>query len=335
MNYNQLNEILKKELNNPDRKTHIKNLDEFSKYAKIIIDYPDDFEYEPYTIKIDLNKSIQLVSSFLKSISPQYENQFQNVIREQQYYNCPSYEFKKSNTPISTVYSDGHVLIGYQENLEDAFNILHESIHKFSQPYKENNIIKDFYGEITPITMEFLFQEYLIKNNLFESENKIYCRKRIRSTYFDAASVLFEYHLLNLYQVNRNISESVIEEYIESLPHESTEHTIFKNHYKEYLQDILNKNHLNFPIRQRYVLGTIFSIYFKNGIEKDSSFVKYIDQLIRIFGDSNSKNNKNIRELVKCKNPIVNLDGYMDSLLKQSYIAELENLKFKKEKSLH
>ncbi len=36
MNYNQLNEILKKELNNPNRKTHIKNLEEFSKYAIII-----------------------------------------------------------------------------------------------------------------------------------------------------------------------------------------------------------------------------------------------------------------------------------------------------------
>ncbi len=41
-----------------------------------------------------------------------------------------------------------------------------------------------------------------------------------------------------------------------------------------------------------------------------------------------------MRELVKCKNPIVNLDGYMDSLLKQNYIAELENLKNKKEKSI-
>ena len=35
---------------------------------------------------------------------------------------------------------------------------------------------------------------------------------------------------------------------------------------------------------------------------------------------------------MKCKNPIVNLDGYMDSLLKQNYIAELENLKNKKRK---
>jgi hypothetical protein len=37
---------------------------------------------------------------------------------------------------------------------------------------------------------------------------------------------------------------------------------------------------------------------------------------------------------VKCKNLIVNLDGDMDSLLKQNYIAELENLKNKKEKSI-
>ncbi len=37
---------------------------------------------------------------------------------------------------------------------------------------------------------------------------------------------------------------------------------------------------------------------------------------------------------MKCKNPIVNLDEDMDSLLKQNYIAELENLKNKKEKSM-
>lgn len=335
MNYEQLNNILKSEITNPHIKVHINNLDEISKYAKIIIDYPDNFEYEPYTTKIDLNKSIQLVSSFLKSISPQYENQFQNVLREQQYYNCPSYEFRKSTTSISKVYNDGHVLIGYQENLEDAFDILHETIHKFSQPYKENNIIKDFYGEVTPITMEFLFQDYLLEQEVLDQEEiNLKIKKRIRTAYFDASSVLFEYHLLNLYQVNGNISETIIEEYIESLPHESTEYRVFKNYYKEYLQDILNENHLNFPIRQRYVIGTIFAIYFKNEIQKNPSFISHIEDLIKIFGDTEMNTKKNLNNLIKNQNPISIKNNSMENELKKDYIEELEKYTTKKEKSV-
>lgn len=168
---------------------------------------------------MSLNNSIKPVIDFFDSIKPEYSYMFQNILQEKNTYNDKddySVKFYKildkeqtdeyteqHRNNKSEVRKDGFVHIDYVENSDDIFTITHEITYKFSQPKNQDSTIKQFLGETSTITMEFLLQYYFLKDTNYGVEEVIVRKNnRLSETYDDAGAIIFENILLKLYKQN-------------------------------------------------------------------------------------------------------------------------------------
>lgn len=287
--YERLNKILENTLRDKNRAKELTFLKETVKLAKIIIDNTPNIVKESFKEYVSLNDSLNIVGDFLYNLNDNYSSMYFNILQEKNNYNGkeePSVEFVPfEGTDLSEVRSDGKVIISYQNNINDIYTTVHEITHKFSQLKYQNSTIKSFLGETSTIAMEFLMEEYLLNNTSYDKDEiKIRKQNRFIDTYSDASAVLFEYTLLELYKKNGIITKDILLNYLNSLDKNSKEYEILCVKGEDYLNEIVNKGNLQFPIRQRYVIGTVLACDFNQ--KKEESIVKkrQLSYLINILG---------------------------------------------------
>ncbi len=313
--YDKLNKILKRTVEDKNKGIELASLKETVKLAKIIIDNTPDIVKVSFKEYVSLNDSINIVGDFLYNLNDNYSSMYFNILQEKNIYNGkeePSVEFLPfEGNDLSEVRSDGKVIISYQNNINDIYTIAHEITHKFSQPKYQNSTIKSFLGETSTIAMEFLMEDYLLNNTLYSKE-EIKTRKQNRfvDTYFDASAVLFEYTLLELYKKNGNITKDSLLDYLNSLDKNSKEYEIFSAKGEEYLNDIVNKENLQFPIRQRYVIGTVLACDFNQKQEESTVKNQQLSYLIDILGHTDLSFEDDIRVVKGLDIPILKNNNF-------------------------
>jgi len=104
--------------------------------------------------KITKEEIYSIVSNFLNSISPLYQERF----------NKDKYLIKESNES----YFDNEkrtININFHNNITDSFVLLHEYIHNIANPWKNYQDMNDtyfLYSELTSILGEMLLKDYII-----------------------------------------------------------------------------------------------------------------------------------------------------------------------------
>ena len=157
--YEKLNLAIKNSITDRNLEYQLKYFDEIAKLAEIIVENTPDLERQSYNVEVPIEESIEMTTDFFKSIKKEYSEMFLNILQEKNYDTKNDYSVKfhtGDGKNKSEVRKDGTVDIDYFSTLEDVFTITHEITHKFSQPKNQNSTIKEFLGETSTITMEFL-----------------------------------------------------------------------------------------------------------------------------------------------------------------------------------
>lgn len=312
--YDRLNLALANSQNDSRLQHQLNYFDEIAKLAKIIIDNTPILETKEYLSTVPLNTSVQTVLDFLYTVKPEYSYMFQNILQEKNLYDGREdysirfYRILDNNHNKSEVRKDGFVHIDYSETLDDTFTVGHEITHKFSQPKNQDSIIKQFLGETSTISIEFLLQDYLLENTSYDS-NEIATRKnnRLVETYEDAGAVLFENILLNLYKQNNNcITQDILLNYLNSLDKNSKIYQLLSTRGERYLNEIVNSGSLQFHKRQRYVIGTILASDFHNKIKDNPEKISELCYLIDILGHTDLLADNDLKILSSLDIPIIN-----------------------------
>ena len=89
----------------------------------------------------------------------------------------------------------------------------------------------------------------------------------------------------------------------------SKEYEIFSIKGEEYLNEVVNKGNLQFPIRQRYVIGTALACDFLKKDTNDVAKKEELSYLIGILGHSNFTIKDDINILKKLDIPIFSSDS--------------------------
>lgn len=347
--YNRLNLAIQNSLNDNGLQFQLKYFDEITKLAYIIIENTPELNSKEYSSKVSLNTSIQTVIDFFESIKPEYSYMFQNILQEKNTYNGKedySVKFYKildkeqteeytgqHRNNKSEVRKDGYVHIDYAENLDDIFTITHEITHKFSQPKNQDSIIKQFLGESSTITMEFLLQDYLFKDiNYNGDEVIVHKNNRLVETYDDAGAIIFENILLKLYKQNDNcITKDILLNYLNSIDKNSKIYGLLSTRGEKYLNEIVKYGSLQFYKRQRYVIGTILASDFHNKIKNNPEKTSQLCYLIDILGHTDLVTDSDLKILDTLDIPIVNngeLSISTDAMIRLSdcYKNEVDNV---------
>lgn len=311
--YDKLNEAIKNSLSDKDLQYQLLYFDEIVKLAIMIINNTPRLEFKGYTTDVSLNASIDNVIRFLNTIKPEYAYMLENILREvgtyrgKDDYSVRFYRVLDNKANDSYVRTDGFVHIDYSNTLDDTFTIAHEITHKFSQPKNQDSTIKEFLGETSTISMEFLLEDYLLKNADYDN-HEVLIRKnnRLATTYDDALALLFENILLKLYKQNNNcITKEILLNYLNSMDKNSRIYELFLERGERYLNDIVNKGCLQFYKRQRYVIGVVLASYFHNKIKNDKEMINVLCYLIDILGHTDFLAEEDLRILSNLDIPIV------------------------------
>lgn len=322
--YNRLNLAIQNSLNDNGLHFQLKYFDEIIKLAYIIIENTPELNSKEYSTNVSLNTSIQTVIDFFDSIKSKYSYMFQNILQEKNTYNGKddySVKFYKildkeqteeytgqHRNNKSEVRKDGFVHIDYAENLDDIFTITHEITHKFSQPKNQDSTIKQFLGETSTITMEFLLQDYLLKDTNYNGDEVIvHKNNRLVETYDDAGAIIFENILLKLYKRNDNcITKDILLNYLNSIDKNSKIYELLSTRGEKYLNEIVKSGSLQFYKRQRYVIGTILASDFHNKIKNNPEKTSQLCYLIDILGHTDLVADSDLKVLDTLDIPIVN-----------------------------
>ncbi len=312
--YTKLNQIIASELQDHNLQFLLDSLGEIIKLANIIIENTTIPTTQASKQIVPLNESLDNVINFFHQLNPNYATMFQNVLNDGSITFYPL--LKPGQIPLypnqhyndqSTVDPNGTIHIDYDETLQDTYKIAHETIHKFSYKPNSNSPIKVVAGEVPTITIDLLLQDYLTESNKY-SQNDIdeRLKNRLMATYEDAGAITFEYYLLHLYKQNNNhVTPQILLDYLESLNKNSNLYQLFSIKGSQYLDEIVNKGHLQFPIRQRYIIGTMLASDFYSKITNDKSKITELFYLIDILRNDNTTLIKDLDSLEKLNIPII------------------------------
>ena len=277
--------ILDNFIQNPNNSMYINNLNQIINYCLELQQIP----FYPttdnnYSKTININESINLIIKFLDTIDKNLSEQFQSYTTMTNEFNKPMLNFINDRTyyekypeelteEIKEILNngssakDGKAYIVINNSLDDIFNILHEVFHCMNQykTFKEENGIeielseaytRDYLGEAVSIISEKFLGQFLVKNNyITQNDFNIRLNKRLQASKEDSKAVIVENALIDIRRKNIDIPT-----YLSSIKNQK-----LINILKEELQtnkitaSIISANKLNFPYRQRYVIGTYLS----------------------------------------------------------------------------
>lgn len=298
--------------------------DDILKLANIILNSQFPLVMETEEEYKDINESIRDAYEFFLSINSSYAERFLNILNEPEIKNNQEvgkkvkfiFTSNEKDKAKSGIKNNGNVNIICFHTLEDVETIVHEISHKLSTPTRIDlddvceGTMRDFFGEVSSITMEFLLYEFLKqKNSNKEALNLIL--KRIDDTYQMAVRMMLENQLYLLYKQNNNlIDKNIITNYIKK--NDLTEYSMF---YQQCIDDIVqtkqnDNENMIFKEIKSYILGVLYGAYFYNSYYKqDKNSLKTLFVIIDELGTNDYTIDKCLQRLTKIKFPGVYEEG--------------------------
>ena len=281
MNYNKLDKIIEKFIKNNE--FYIRTLPMVTELSKqILLKQQKNINGNIYR-KIEIDQSIGIVYSFLKTIDINMANIFfKYLFSNNKTINIlPKKQFQNGQNKVDT---EGNVYIFYENTMKDPFIILHEMLHKMNYNKKINEkleksetITRDYFGELVSITGEMMLGNYMVENG-FITKEEMYLRmqKRIETTKEDARNIIIESTLIKLKMEGKKITNKNLLDELNKYETSSLEYKILndeKNDMKR-IQMILKNNDLILPKSQRYVIALALSEELLKRDTLNDDFVK-------------------------------------------------------------
>ncbi len=231
---------------------------------RVLIENLDDYETIKWSRNFDINDSIEIVSSYIKSIDDKMFQSFNEEIKNAKI--LPREQFKDESKYDNCVDDYGIVHIYYDNTPKDIFIIFHEMLHKLNENKKvdENGKklstwTREYFGESVSILGEMLLGEYLVESGTI-TENDFNLRKhqRLNGTKEDARNILIENELIKLKLNNLNINEENLLKVIKN-ENDSIKKLIFFDELsdKRRIKQIEEKEYLSLNKSQRYVIAHV------------------------------------------------------------------------------
>ncbi len=237
--------------------------------------------------KMTKEESIELVSSFYKSIDENFYLKIDNILKEKD-ENVRLNIAEKSKLPknfMPSVYTskEGKQKINliFDGTLEDAFDLVHELAHTLDLPNENvQNSARIEYSEVTSTCIEKMFLNYLKENNL-SSEEFISKQENMQTQRLFSHSLEFaiKYSFFNIKNKTGNINDRDIE-------------NIFRTYNIPYERgiNILRNNNQDMHFNSKYIIAGIASEQFEKLYNEDKkrsteNFEKYIELIKQNKGE--------------------------------------------------
>lgn len=301
MDYKKLDTILNNFISDKNNTIYLDYINQIIPLCEKIINQSEiSLINNNYSTNYDLNESINMIINFLDNFDETIKEQFEFLVTHVDESGKPILQF---NAGKGNKVEDGKIYVDLENNLNDIFNIIHESFHYMNyyqiKGVNDNgeefnlgeNYVRDFYGEAVSITAEKLFGNYLVQNNFIsENDYNIRMNERLKSTKKDAQAIILESEYIKMKQTGLEINDQNLQNVELKFKNDQIRSNIISEEYNDgkYTFDILNKNNLQFPRRQRYVIAQILSETFNYNQEDIKRFLDLHNKVGNINSDLNN-----------------------------------------------
>ena len=247
------------------------NFKMIEKLTNIVLNNELKINRTKYYQYVSLKKSINLSKEFLKTINLNYYNLLENLLKNN------NFEFEKKEN--ENAYSDfvegkSYIYIPYSNNINDAYNIIHEFNHDVNMPNSDikddANITRFLFTESLSYLAELLFYDYLKSLKIKEAKKPIiYVFKSVYDVAFDTQ---FNLDLINKFLEKGILDQNGIYEIL-SYYGEIDINNIMCN-----MDEIIEQDFLTLDFKQKYVIGILISTYMYERIKKKKKNIQeYFD----------------------------------------------------------
>lgn len=306
IDYKLLNEYINRSENLTYCKKVLPYFEETLKFADIILTdtrfwtFNKKMEYSSY---ISPQEAIDLSRDFFQSISYDYANRFLNILND----GTVKFEYREYDAKAhNRVDKDGNVHIFLEGTIKDVYIIVHEMIHKFSQPHNQASLLKLFLSESTSLTSEYLVYSFLHKSNIVVSEYDLMISIL---NYFSlwnkyAAILKEEYKIYQLYLENGSLNFSIILDYIHSNGKQENDVKIILST----INQIFYWKRLSYFHCIRYIIGTLIACSFYSKVLDGKTITLDFEKLVSILGEPDWKNKESMEILRNLDIPLLKDD---------------------------
>ncbi len=269
LNYDELNQIIKKEINN---KSIIEIIDICKKLLPLF-----DMIYKNCTLIPETNYEIKeengtdLALSYLKDYHPIYYDETQRMLDNNEIH-IANYSLDNAGCDSYT----GEIIIGNNKNISDALNLIHELFHHFNlkpinKYHMENTLARELFGEAISIAAELDFKKRLENKLLIEDAKKIeidYINDAIDSI----KKIKVELVLIDLYRIYGKIDKKTIDNFVSN-----NKDNAFGLIVLDEVENVINNitswgSNLKIPLNLKYSIGIIFGYYLTSLIEDNYEY---------------------------------------------------------------
>ena len=244
------------QVESPDDYLFTKNL------ANIILrnDRPLPIKYYSKTSFYD---SFKYAYKFLGNLNIDYQERLEKYVKD----DTIIFEENSGNVSYSTLNDDNEreIYISIEENIGDAFSVVHELMHDINIDMSQTSISRDLLTEALSLLSEMLLEDYLVKNNVKDA--KVPNNLNFYYAYLKAIEVAFNLklieHTLNDGYINPSIYKELVDYYDAS-----------------YIVDKIVDDHgLTLDFEQRYIIAAPIACYMYNRIKKDKKNLNELFEL--------------------------------------------------------
>lgn len=231
---------------------------------RVLTEKLDDYETNKWSRNFNVNDSIKIVSSYIKSIDDKMFQSFNEEIKNAEI--LPRDQFKDESKYDNCVDEYGIVHIYYENTPKDLFIIFHEILHKLNESKEVDKNGKkiltdtrDYFGESVSILGEMLLGEYLVESGtITENDFNLKKHQRLNGTKEHARNVLIENELIKLKLSNLNINEENLLKVIKNESNPIKKSVFFDElSDKRRIKQIEKEKNLSLNKSQRYVIAHV------------------------------------------------------------------------------
>ncbi len=238
---------------------------------------------QTYVNKIDIDESYKISHEFLSSIDYKYAYYLEKIWSDGKFIisnkkTILGIEVDSATSLFCEQTNSRKILIHKNNNIVDAFSIVHELIHDFYLKEKEEgNDTFHFLCEVPTILVEFLFEDYLKYKGLFLEDIGKNKRQIFSIISYKSIEIDFERFILEEYYNNGIVNNSVISSYLQN----KTKH--YKIYIDYIIDEILKNNTINIDMEARNILGVSFASYIHQKILDDSNSLNKLNYINENF----------------------------------------------------
>lgn len=258
ISYNLLNDKLFEYLEG----TQIEDLNFLKSLNEIILKNPFNRNLLKYNEKMGLDYTVSLAYTFFKYLSEDYALYFEKRINDGTilfsdcYPNGQSYYDNVNNKRV--------IEIPITSTIEDAFVLVHETLHDMNLRPHIASECRMLYTETISMLGEILFEDFLIKYHLHEKDNKRVIHNSFVYVSSMAESNDFDLKLMSEFINNGYVNTSFFKDLCLNYDEDIIDNT---------LTSLINNSSLELDINQRYIIGCLFSCYMHDRIKDNPKYL--------------------------------------------------------------